>query len=112
MSEDELEKIKQKKKEQLEKQMDEQQAQKQKEQMEKLKQQRKQQLRKVLTKSAYERFNRVKMVNEETATQLQSYLIRLKQMNQINGKIDEDQLKKILKSLNNEQKTDWNIKRR
>lgn len=112
MDDEELEKIKQQKRKELEKQMGNQDIEQQKEQMEKIKQQRKQQLRKILTRDAYERFNRVRIINEDMSNQLETYLIKLKQMGQINQKINEEQLKKILKSLRNNQKTDWNIKRR
>ena len=116
IDEEELKKLREKKRKELQKQMSGQMSdsdqKRQQEQMEKMKQQRKQQLRKVLTGDALERFNRVKMVNSDLATQLESYLIRLKQMGQLQKKITESQLKKILKSIKNEQKTEWNIKRR
>lgn len=109
MDEDEIKKIKEKKKQEMQKHGAGEQQEKMEEEMEK---RRKQELRKVLTKDAMERLGRVRVANEEVATQLETYLVRLSQAGQIKNKVTEDKLKQILKSIKEEQKKDWNIKRR
>ncbi|MFP4115951.1 MAG: DNA-binding protein [Candidatus Aenigmatarchaeota archaeon] len=110
MDEDEIKKIKEQKKRDLQ---ERQGAEEQRKEMEKkLEQKRKQALKKVLTKDARERLNRVRLADEQVAQQLETYLIRLGQSGQVREKVDEDKLKKILKSLKDETKKDWNIKRK
>lgn len=108
MDEDEIKKIKEKKKEELQGQAQNEQ----KEKLEEMKRQRKKILKKVLTSDAMERLGRVRLANSEVAEQLESYLVRLKQTGQIRNKITEDKLKQILKTVKDESKQDWNIKRR
>lgn len=109
MDEDELEKLREKKKQKLEEKGAEEQQEKMEEEM---KEKRKQELRKVLTKDAIERLGRVRLANEDLAKQLETYLVRLSQAGQIKNKITEDKLKQILKSVKQEQKKDWDIKRK
>lgn len=109
MDEDELEKLKEKKKEELKEGGAGEQQEKMKEEMEK---KRKQELRKVLTKDAMERLGRVRLANEQLASQLETYLVRLSQAGQIKNKVTEDKLKQILKSVKEEQKKDWKIRRK
>ena len=53
----------------------------------------------VLTKEARERLNNIRIVKPELANQIELYMVQLYQSGQISGKIDEDQLKKILNIL-------------
>lgn len=110
MDKDEIEKIKEQKKKEMQ---GGQEAQKQQEEMEKkLEQKKKQALREIMTKDARERLNRVKLGDEAVAQQLETYLVQLSQSGQVREKIDEEKLKKILKSIKDDQEKDWDIKRK
>lgn len=53
----------------------------------------------ILTQSARERLNRVKIVNPERATQVQQMIVKVAQSGQLPGKIDEPQLISLLEGL-------------
>ncbi len=110
MDEEEIKKIKEQKKKEMQ---EGHTVQEQQEEMEKkLEQKKKQALRKVMTKDARERLNRVRLADEAVAQQLETYLVQISQSGQVREKIDEEKLKKILKSIKDETEQDWNIKRR
>ncbi len=69
-------------------------------------------LRKILTRDAFERLSRVKLVNPGIASQLEAYLIQAYQSGQLKGSIDDSKLKQILEVLTPEKKTKTKIKRR
>lgn len=56
-------------------------------------------LRKILSKQAFERLSRIKLVKPELATQLEIYLIQLYQENKLKTQVSEEQLKNILEAL-------------
>jgi programmed cell death protein 5 len=56
-------------------------------------------LRKILTKEAFERLGRIRLVKPELAAQLELYLIQLYQQNKIKKEITDEQLKLILENL-------------
>ncbi|MEM7825233.1 MAG: DNA-binding protein [Candidatus Aenigmatarchaeota archaeon] len=56
-------------------------------------------LKKILSKNAFERLGRIKLVKPETANQLELYLIQLYQQNKIKREISDEELKLILESL-------------
>lgn len=56
-------------------------------------------LGKILSKKAYERLGRIKMVNPIIASQLEMYLIQLHQSGQLKKVIDDKKLKQILNLL-------------
>jgi programmed cell death protein 5 len=56
-------------------------------------------LRKILTKEAFERLGRIRLVKPELAVQLELYLIQLYQQNKIKKEITDEQLKLILENL-------------
>ena len=66
-------------------------------------------LSKVLTREAYERLARVRMVNPETAGQVELYLIQLYQAGKLPGEISDGQLRELLKALSS--KKEMRIKR-
>ncbi len=110
MDKDEIRRIKERKKRELQ---EDSEMQKRNQEMEKkIEQKKKEALRKILTKEARERLNTVKLTNKEVVDQLETYLVQLSQSGQLREKIDEEKLKKILRSIKDEQKKDWNIKRR
>lgn len=57
-------------------------------------------MNRVLTKEAYERLARLKLVNADLANQLELYLLQLYQNNQIKGMITDEQIKNILSTIN------------
>ncbi len=56
-------------------------------------------LKKILSKEAFERLGRIKLVKPELATQLELYLLQLYQQNKIKEEISDEQFKTILESL-------------
>jgi programmed cell death protein 5 len=70
---------------------------------------KKQLLSGILTREAFERLSRVRMVNPEVAAQLEVYLIQLHQSGGLPGKIDDGKLREILAIIT--QKREMKIKR-
>lgn len=68
-------------------------------------------LRKVMTSDARERLGRVKIARPEIAKKIEQQIVMLAQRGSVQGKIDDETLKKLLKKLTDEGK-DINIKRR
>ena len=68
-------------------------------------------LRKVLTDGARQRLNTVRMSKPDFAEQVERQVIQLAQSGRVGGKIDEDQMKELLKELTPESKS-FDIKRR
>jgi programmed cell death protein 5 len=56
-------------------------------------------LKKILSKEAFERLGRIKLVKPELAAQLELYLLQLYQQNKIKEEISDEQFKAILESL-------------
>ncbi|MEM7826274.1 MAG: DNA-binding protein [Candidatus Aenigmatarchaeota archaeon] len=56
-------------------------------------------LKKILSKEAFERLCRVKLVKPELANQIELYLTQLYQEGKINKEITEEQLKMILEKI-------------
>ncbi len=107
--EDELENIKKKKLEQLEKQM--QYDESQEEADEQIEAQRKAVLRTVMTPKARERLARVKMARPDVAEGIEQQIIMLAQRGAIKDKVDDSTLKKLLGNLT-QRKKDIKIERR
>lgn len=80
----------------------------QKRQMEAVK---KQMLKKAMTKEARERLGRIRAANENKAQNLEMLVLQLWKSGQVQGKIDDDQLKQVLKRISSKKK-DIEIKRR
>lgn len=68
-------------------------------------------LRKSLTDSARQRLNSVKMSKPEFAEQVEQQVVALAQSGRIQGQIDEEQMKSLLQELQPDQQ-EFNIKRR
>ena len=66
-------------------------------------------LLKILDNKARQRLNNIKIVKPEIAMQLSVYLMQLFQSGQVNSKLNDEQLKNILKQLN--KKKEIKIKR-
>lgn len=61
-------------------------------------------LKKVLSKEAFERLGRIRLVKPEMASQLELYLIQLFQTGKIKNQISDEQLKAILEKLDSKPK--------
>lgn len=110
-SEDELERIREQKKKQLQEQaqeVDEEAIEQQRQQAEA---QKKAILRQHLTDGARKRLNTVKMSKPDVGEQVEQQLVALAQSGRIQGKIDEDKMKQLLRELTPDSKS-FDIKRR
>ncbi|MEF8873298.1 MAG: DNA-binding protein [Candidatus Thermoplasmatota archaeon] len=107
--EEELEKIKEKKMQEIKDSQESQESRKEAE--EKMEAQKKAMLRKVMTTDARERLGRVRVARPQLAEKIESQIIALAQRGATQGKIDDKTLKELLKKLSGEKK-EINIKRR
>ncbi|SDJ50142.1 DNA-binding TFAR19-related protein [Halovenus aranensis] len=110
-SDDELEQIREQKRKQLKEQAGEpdEEAIEQKRQQQEA--QKKAILRKNLTDGARKRLNTVKMSKPQIGEQVEQQVIALAQSGRIQGKIDEEKMKALLKELTPDSKS-FDIKRR
>ena len=69
------------------------------EQVKKVEEMKKQLLSKILSKEAFERLARVRVVNPETAGQVDVYLLQIYQAGKLKSIVDDTQLKEVLKFL-------------
>ena len=65
----------------------------------------------ILSKDAFERLSRVKMVNPELAGQAELYLVQIYQTGKLTGKVTDEQMRGVLKALSDDRK-DFSIKRK
>ncbi|HEC94924.1 MAG TPA: DNA-binding protein [Thermoplasmatales archaeon] len=108
---DELEALKKKKLEELQRQLAYQQAlEQQEEEQEKLEEERKRILSYILTSEARERMARIRMARPEYAQAIENQLIILAQSGKIHQKITDQQLKELLAQLA-QRKKDIKIRR-
>ncbi|MFB6162528.1 MAG: DNA-binding protein [Halococcoides sp.] len=112
-SDDKIEELRQEKMEQLREQAEGQEGAS--EQQEAARQQadaqRKAMLRKHLTDGARKRLNAVEMTKPQQAKKAEQQVLALAQSGRVQGKIDEDDMQKILQELSPDSK-DFNIERR
>ena len=109
--EEELERIREQKMKQLQEQAegpDEEAAEQQRQQMEA---QKKALLRQHLTDGARKRLNTVKMSKPQVGEQVEQQIVALAQSGRVQGKIDEDQMKALLRELTPDSKS-FDIRRR
>jgi programmed cell death protein 5 len=110
-SDEELEKLREQKREQLKEQQgggDEEAMEAQREQAEA---QKKAILRQNLTDGARKRLNTVKMSKPEHGDKIEQQIVALAQSGRIQGKIDEEKMKELLKELTPDSKN-FDIRRR
>ncbi len=69
-------------------------------------------LRKIMTSEARERLGRVRVARPQVAENLESQLVMLAQKGAINGKIDDEKLKELLKKITESNKKEINIRRK
>ena len=107
-----LEELRQKKLEQLQEQQGSEDAQAQQQQQQQQADAQKQaMLRQHLTDGARKRLNSVRMSKPDFADQVERQVLALAQSGRIQGKIDEEKMKQLLRELTPDQKS-FNIKRR
>ncbi len=110
-ADEELERIREQKMKQLQEQAespDEEAVEQQRQQMEA---QKKAILRQYLTDGARKRLNTVKMSKPQVGEQVEQQIIALAQSGRVQGKIDEDKMKALLRELTPDSKS-FDIKRR
>ncbi len=107
-----LEELRQKKLEQLqEQQQGSEDAEAQQQRQQQADAQKKAMLRKHLTDGARQRLNSVRMSKPDFADQVERQILALAQSGRVNGKIDEEKMKQLLKELKPDSKS-FNIRRR
>ncbi len=108
MDEEEIKKLREKKLKELQDKGAEGVSEEKEQEMENRK---KQILRKIMTPEARQRLKNLSMVKPEFTESIQQQLIMLARSGRIQGKIDDDQLKEILKQAQGDKK-DINIRRK
>ncbi len=108
---DELQRIREQKMEQLKEQAGEPDDEAMEQQRQQMEAQKKALLRKTLTDGARKRLNTVKMSKPQVGEQVEQQIIALAQSGRVQGKIDEEKMKALLKELTPESKS-FDIKRR
>ena len=111
-SDEELEKLRQEKMEQLQDQQQGEGAEEAREaQREQREAQKKAMLRKHLTDEARKRLNTIKMSKPEFGEQVEQQVVALAQSGRIQGRIDDEKMKAILKELQPDEQ-EYDIRRR
>jgi programmed cell death protein 5 len=103
---EDIEEIRRKKLEELEKQQEEEQAALQQEVQKQIV------LKQILDIKARERLTRIKMANPQYAEQIESVLFQLLQAGKIRSKLTEDQFKQLIQQVFGSQKKDFRIEMR
>lgn len=110
-NEDELERIREQKRKQLQERQGEDQEEAMEAQRQEAEAQKKAVLRQNLTDGARKRLNTVKMSKPQVGERVEQQVLALAQSGRLGGKIDEDQMKEILRELTPDSKS-FDIKRR
>lgn len=110
-SDEELEQLREERREQLKEQAGEQDEEAMEAQRQQAEAQKKAILRKHLTDGARKRLNTVKMSKPDRGEKIEQQLIALAQSGRIQGKIDEEKMKELLKELTPDSKS-FDIRRR
>ncbi|MFT4947238.1 MAG: programmed cell death protein 5 [Natronomonas sp.] len=110
-SEEELERIREQKKKQLQEQQGESQGEAMEAQRQEAEAQKKAILRQHLSDGARKRLNTVKMSKPDVGEKVEQQVIALAQSGRIQGQIDEEKMKQLLKELTPDSKS-FDIKRR
>ncbi|MXR52018.1 DNA-binding protein [Halovenus sp. WSH3] len=110
-SDEELERIREQKRKQLQEQQGEGQEEAMEAQRQEAEAQKKAILRQHLTDGARKRLNTVKMSKPDVGEKVEQQIIALAQSGRIQGQIDEEKMKQLLKELTPDSKS-FDIKRR
>jgi programmed cell death protein 5 len=74
------------------------------EEIQKIEQLKKTILKKILSRQAFERLSRIKLVKPELAAQLELYLVQLYQEGKLKAEVSDEQLKLILETISSKKK--------
>ena len=110
-SDEELEKLREQKREQLKDQMGEEEEEAVEAQRQQAEAQKKAILRQHLTDGARKRLNTVKMSKPQVGEKVEQQVVALAQSGRIQGKIDEEKMKQLLSEITPDSKS-FDIKRR
>jgi len=110
-NEEELEKLREQKRKELEERAEEGQSEEMEAQRQQAEAQKKAILRQHLTDGARKRLNTVKMSKPEHGEKIEQQIIALARSGRVQGKIDEEKMKQLLKELTPDSKS-FDIKRR
>jgi programmed cell death protein 5 len=110
-SDEELEKLREQKREQLKDQMGEEDEEAMEAQRQQAEAQKKAILRQHLTDGARKRLNTVKMSKPQVGEKVEQQVVALAQSGRIQGKIDEEKMKQLLSEITPDSKS-FDIKRR
>ncbi len=110
-NEDELERIREQKKKELQERQQQDQGEAMEAKRQEAEAQKKALLRQALTDGARKRLNTVKMSKPDVGEQVEQQIIALARSGRVQGKIDEEKMKKLLKELTPDSKS-FDIKRR
>ena len=110
-SDEELEKLREQKREQLKDQMGEEEEEAMEAQRQQAEAQKKAILRQHLTDGARKRLNTVKMSKPQVGEKVEQQVVALAQSGRIQGKIDEEKMKQLLSEITPDSKS-FDIKRR
>ena len=110
-SEEELERLREQKREQLKEQMGEEESEALESQRQQAESQKQALLRKTLTDGARKRLNTVKMSKPQVGEQVEQQVVALARSGRVQGKIDEEKMKELLRELTPDSKS-FDIKRR
>jgi programmed cell death protein 5 len=110
-SDEELEKLREEKMEQLKEQADGDQQEAMEQQRQQAEAQKKAILRQHLTDGARKRLNTVKMSKPQAGEKAEQQIVALAQSGRIQGKIDEEKMKELLRELTPDSKS-FDIRRR
>jgi programmed cell death protein 5 len=108
---EELERLREQKKEQLKEQAQQQDSEAMEEQRQQAEAQKKAILRQHLTDGARKRLNTVKMSKPQVGEQVEQQVVALAQSGRLRDRIDEEQMKELLREITPESKS-YDIKRR
>ena len=110
-SEEELERLREQKREQLKEQMGEEESEALESQRQQAEAQKQALLRQTLTDGARKRLNTVKMSKPQVGEQVEQQVVALARSGRVQGKIDEEKMKELLRELTPDSKS-FDIKRR
>jgi programmed cell death protein 5 len=110
-SDEELERLREQKREQLKDQMQEGEGEAREAQRQQAEAQKKAILRQHLTDGARKRLNTVKMSKPQVGEKVEQQVVALAQSGRVQGKIDEEKMKALLKEITPDSKS-FDIKRR
>lgn len=66
----------------------------------------------ILSKEAYERLARVRVANQELASQAELYLLQVYQSGKLSGRVSDEQMKEVLRVLSSGSRPDFSIRRK